>query len=486
MSNLFSVPCVLVVTVVPRVHVRPDTHEIERCRAVKGPCSFGTCYDTMDEAEHVRKGLLLQEAKSLYGETCVTAYDMSLPAGVDGVLKDLSSVGNPLVVGGAVRDSLSGHASKDIDIEVHGSSIGRIIKYLKGQGYHVDEVGRQFGVLKVSKGGVKNLDVSVPRRENRVGVGHKAFAVEFSENMSVSEAAERRDFTFNAIMYDHHRGVIVDPTNGVSDYRDRVMRAVSDRFSEDPLRVLRGFQFAARFGMRYDEDTARMCQTIREEYSDLSVERVREEFHKFFTKGEDYSAGVRALQDSGWDSIEPGLRESLDGSRTVAALNNLTELDPSQRSVIGAAIILKGISTRSDRENFARVATMSKSEATQAITLSELGHSDMCDDYTLRKTALALARKGTSYRQVRALAKTCGDSSMVAATNKAIKMGMGDRPAPDLVTGKDILPISGRVPGRWVGDLLDQVREAQYKGEVTSRHQALDLARRLTNSLEDD
>ena len=183
-----------------KVHVRPDTHEIERCRAVTGPCSFGTCYDFMDEARQARQDILLQEAKDMYGDNCVIPYDMNLPTGVDGVLKDLRNIGNPLVVGGAVRDSLSGHASKDVDIEVHGSSIGSIVKHLKEQGYHVDEVGRQFGVLKVSKGGVKNLDVSVPRRENRVGVGHKAFAVEFSENMSVSEAAERRDFTFNAIM----------------------------------------------------------------------------------------------------------------------------------------------------------------------------------------------------------------------------------------------------------------------------------------------
>lgn len=469
-----------------KVHIRPDTHEIERCRAVTGPCSFGTCYDFMDEARQARQDILLQEAKDMYGDNCVTPYDMNLPTGVDGVLKDLRNIGNPLVVGGAVRDSLSGHASKDVDIEVHGSSIGSIVKHLKEQGYHVDEVGRQFGVLKVSKGGVKNLDVSVPRRENRVGVGHKAFAVEFSENMSVSEAAKRRDFTFNAIMYDHHRGVIVDPTNGVDDYRNRVMRAVSDRFREDPLRVLRGFQFAARFGMCYDEDTASMCRTIRGEYSDLSVERVREEFNKFFTKGEDYSAGVRALQESGWDSIESGLRESLRSSRTVAALNNLTKLGSSQRPVIGAAVILKGIPNRSDRENFARVATMSKNDTTQALALSELGHSDMCDDYTLRKTALTLARKGTSYRQVRALAKIYGDSRMASAANKAIKMGMGDKPAPDLVAGKDILAMTSRRPGKWLGDLLSQVREAQYKGEVTSRTQALDLAQGFINNLEEN
>ena len=43
-----------------KVHIRPDTHEIERCRAVKGPCSFGTCYDSMDEAKQARQSILLQ------------------------------------------------------------------------------------------------------------------------------------------------------------------------------------------------------------------------------------------------------------------------------------------------------------------------------------------------------------------------------------------------------------------------------------------
>lgn len=75
---------------------------------------------------------------------------------------------------------------------------------------------------------------------------------------------------------------------------------------------------------------------------------------------------------------------------------------------------------------------------------------------------------------------------MVAAANRAIKMGMGDRPAPDLVAGKDILAMTSRRPGKWLGDLLSQVRETQYKGEVTSRTQALDLAQRLISNLEEN
>lgn len=466
-----------------KVHIRPDTHEIERCRAVTGPCSFGTCYDSMEEARQARQEILLQEAKDMYGENCVTPYSMSLPDGVDGVLKDLSSVGNPLIVGGAVRDSFDGYPSKDVDIEVHGASMDDIVSHLQSNGYQVDEVGRQFGVLKVSKGQLRDLDVSVPRRENRTGAGHRSFSVEMDDTMTVDEAAARRDFTFNAVMYDHSRGVLVDPTGGYSDYQSKTMRAVSEKFAEDPLRVLRGFQFAARFGMSYDKSTADMCRSIRGEYSDLSVERVREEFNKFYTKGSDYSAGVKALQDSGWDDIEPSLRESLQKQATVDSLNRMSDAGVSaqKRSVIGSAVILKGMDSSKDRQNFAGVSTVSQDDARRAVTLAELSSDDMDSDYSIRKTAAILAKRKTSFRDVRLLAKTCDDKDMLKAANRAIRLGVGDKPAEDLVRGDDILSMTDRKPGRWFGQVLSQVREAQYKDQVTTRQQALDLARELVS-----
>lgn len=466
-----------------KVHVRPDTHEIERCRAVKGPCSFGTCYDTVGEAEQARKGLLLQEAKDMYGENCITPYNMNLPDGVDDVLKDLRGVGNPLVVGGAVRDSFDGYPSKDVDIEVHGASMDDIVSHLKTNGYHVDEVGRQFGVLKVSKGQLRDLDVSVPRRENRTGAGHRSFSVEMDEAMTVDEAAARRDFTFNAVMYDHSRGVLVDPTGGYSDYQNKTMRAVSGKFAEDPLRVLRGFQFAARFGMSYDKSTADMCRSIRGEYSDLSVERVREEFSKFYTKGSDYSAGVKALQDSGWDDIEPGLRKSLQKQSTVDSLNRMKDAGVSaqKRSVIGSAVILKGMESSKDRQNFAGVSTVSQDDARRAVTLAEMSSDDMDSDYVIRKTAVILAKRKTSFRDVRLLARTYDDKDMLKAANRAIRLGVGDKPAEDLVRGDDIMIMTDRKPGKWFGQVLSQVREAQYKDQVTTRQQALDLARELVS-----
>jgi tRNA nucleotidyltransferase/poly(A) polymerase len=440
----------------------------------------------MDEAKQARQEILLKEAKDMYGENCVTPYSMSLPDGVDGVLKDLSSVGNPLIVGGAVRDSFDGYPSKDVDIEVHGASMDDIVSHLQSNGYQVDEVGRQFGVLKVSKGQLRDLDVSVPRRENRTGAGHRSFSVEMDEAMTVDEAAARRDFTFNTVMYDHSYGVLVDPTGGYSDYRNKTMRAVSEKFAEDPLRVLRGFQFAARFGMSYDKSTADMCRSIRGEYNDLSVERVREEFNKFYTKGSDYSAGVKALQDSGWDDIEPGLRESLQKQTTVDSLNRMKDAGVSaqKRSVIGSAVILKGMDNSKDRQNFAGVSTVSQDDARRAVTLAELSSDDMDSDYFIRKTAIVLAKRKTSFRDVRLLARTCDDKDMLKAANRAIRLGVGDKPTEDLVRGDDILNMTDRKPGRWFGRVLSEVREAQYKDQVTTRQQALDLTRELVSKQE--
>ena len=127
----------------------------------------------------------------------------------------------------------------------------------------------------------------------------------------MTEAASRRDFTINAMSYSPEFGAVVDPFGGAKDLKAGTLRHVSDAFAEDPLRVLRGFQFAGRFDMRLDERTASLCKELRPRYDELAVERVREEWSKFFTKSRDHSAGVQALIVAGWDDTVPGLRDAL-------------------------------------------------------------------------------------------------------------------------------------------------------------------------------
>src|SRR4051812_23589293 len=106
--------------------------------------------------------------------------------------------GRPLIVGGAVRDWLMGGEGKDFDIEVYDLSIDRLSEVLAGFG-RVDAVGRSFGILKMRLPDGQELDVSLPRRESKVGTGHRGFIAEPDPTMTPHEAAARRDFTWNAL-----------------------------------------------------------------------------------------------------------------------------------------------------------------------------------------------------------------------------------------------------------------------------------------------
>lgn len=196
---------------------------------------------------------------------------MKIPEKVRRIMNVLRDNGarEVLIVGGFVRDSLLGIPSKDVDIEVYGMAIGGIERVLGEDGFKVDAVGKAFAVLKIDN----EIDVSVPRRDNKVGVGHKGFEVIADPDMSVKEAASRRDFTINSMAM-RMDGEIIDPFNGRKDLEDRFLRHTSNAFIEDPLRAMRGMQFAARFGMDMHPDTMRMCIEMSDAKAELPKERL--------------------------------------------------------------------------------------------------------------------------------------------------------------------------------------------------------------------
>ncbi len=127
-------------------------------------------------------------------------------------------------------------------------------------------------------------DFSVPRRDSKTGSSHIGFRHTFDPRITPREAASRRDFTINAMAWDPIAHELLDFFGGREDLENRVLRATSAAFSEDPLRVLRGMQFACRFDLTLDPATAEMSRAIRIEYSTLAKERVAEEFMKWATK----------------------------------------------------------------------------------------------------------------------------------------------------------------------------------------------------------
>ncbi len=201
--------------------------------------------------------------------------------------------GRTYYVGGYVRDMMLGKPNKDIDVEVHGISQDDLVKILRFYG-RVDIQGKSFGVLKV-KG--YDVDISQPRRERKTGDKHTDFSVEVDPFMGTEEAAKRRDFTMNALMQDVLNGEIIDHFGGMQDIKDKVIRHVNDKtFKEDPLRVLRAAQFAARFGFSIAPETKEIMTEL--DLSNLPRERINEEMKKALLKSEKPSMFFDALKET--------------------------------------------------------------------------------------------------------------------------------------------------------------------------------------------
>ena len=223
---------------------------------------------------------------------------ISLPADLRAVLDAVRRVGRPRLVGGCVRDWLLGLEAKDFDVEVPGVTFEELHRALAPFGA-TDVVGRSFGVIKLRLGGVE-YDFSLPRRESKTGAGHRGFAVAPDPELSDAEAAARRDFTVNAIALDPFTGALLDPHGGERDLRARVLRHTSAAFSEDPLRVLRAMQLAARFDFALAPETAALCRRIADTFAQLPVERVWGEWDKWATKSAKPSRGLAVLEETGW------------------------------------------------------------------------------------------------------------------------------------------------------------------------------------------
>lgn len=218
---------------------------------------------------------------------------ITLDYSIENILKKLKDLGlRSYVVGGAVRDALLGISPKDIDIEVYGINYEDLMNILSEYG-KVDLVGKKFGVIVFCPNdGELKYDFSIPRRENKSGVGHKEFEIEFSPDMTISDACERRDLTFNALCYDPLENIIYDCYGGLSDLNNKIIKHTSDKFEEDYLRILRIMGFQSRLDFDIDFNTIEKIYVMlgesydsKNEFLKLPKERLFEEFKKWAEKG---------------------------------------------------------------------------------------------------------------------------------------------------------------------------------------------------------
>ena len=223
---------------------------------------------------------------------------------IDRLLATALPAGSLYAVGGRVRDEIRREVDggdvdlKDLDYVVTGLPQADLEERLKAVG-RVDLVGASFSILKVTIKGV-TVDIALPRRERSTGAGHRDFQVESGPDISLDEDLGRRDFRMNMIARALPSGEIVDPHGGEADIRARRVDILSERaFEEDPLRMLRAAQFAARFEYEPTERTRAAMTAAAPSIATVSAERMADEFTKLFVLARKPSIGVELLRETG-------------------------------------------------------------------------------------------------------------------------------------------------------------------------------------------
>lgn len=368
--------------------------------------------------------------------------------------------GRALLVGGTVRDALLGNAGKDLDIEVHGLPLESLLPLLRPLG-HVNEVGRAFGVLKLRVQGVE-LDVSLPRRDSKEGLGHKGIRAESDPFIGVEGAARRRDLTINAIAWDPLEGRYEDPFGGREDLAQRVLRCVDPHtFTEDPLRALRVAQFAARFGFSVDPALERLCAEMN--LHELPAERIRGEVEKLLLKGKDLAHGWHFAQRAGlWARVLP------EWTDVPAELDRVARIpvadEPRRLALLYAAAC--------------RTNTLAEAESIlDRLRVFRVG------GFPVRRVVLSLLVRapiaaGTpNDEEIRRLGEDADLDLLTALTGsptleaRAAALGVWEGPLPILLTGGDLAAL-GVPQGPKMGDWMDLIRAAQLRGELSTKADA--------------
>jgi len=440
--------------------------------------------------------------------------NVPLPAELAKVVADVAqrvraAGGRALLVGGCVRDALMGVAAKDADLEVFGLDPAALEK-LVASAYSVITVGKSFGVLKIR--GLE-LDISLPRRERRTGPLHTDFAVDADPQMSFRDAAARRDFTLNAISWDPLTREMIDPFHGATDLRAKILRHTTERFSEDPLRVLRAMQLCARFELTVAPETIALCATLTME--GISSERVFEEWQKLLVKGKKPSLGLEFLRACGWIKFFPELAALIgcaqdakwhpEGDVWVHTLHCLDAFaarrtdDAWEDLVVGLAVLCHDLgkpatTTLADDGHIRSLGHEAEGEAPTLALLGRLTHHKELIESVLplvlchmRPRELMLSKAGDS--AIRRLAKKVGRIDRLARVDEADRWGrppltpdepgggqwLLDRaaklevasnvPAP-LILGRHLIA-AGLTPGPRFKEILNACFEAQLDGKFT-------------------
>jgi len=455
---------------------------------------------------------------------------MKLPNIVESISRSLNEVGaRAILVGGAVRDHFLGTAIKDYDIEVYGLERLEELETILSQFGKVDQVGKSFGVLKFRYEG-EEYDFSFPRTEKKSGIGHCGFDVRCDGNLSFVEASRRRDFTINAMGYDIYQRIFIDPHNGLMDIKHKVLRHIDDQsFIEDPLRVYRAVQFAARFEYRLDNKTFALCALMVENgmLEELPQERIYMEFQKLLLKASRPSIGLELMRSLGVLRYFPEL-EALIGipqsnkwhpegdvwTHTLMSIDVMAKLKTGQSKQdlkLMLAVLCHDFGKATHTQVTAeKITAIGHAKAGIAPTKSFLYR--LTNEHDFIKSILPLVehhskpsiycrnqakdktiRKLSTLVNIEELATVAKADALGRATkeakegiylagewllDKAKALSVNKEPPIPLLQGRDLIAL-GLKPSKAFKKLLNESYNAQLSGKITTKDEALVYIRNL-------
>ena len=437
------------------------------------------------------------------------------------LLETVSDLGGAVyLVGGAVRDALLGQPSKDADYLVTGVPLEKLQSNLAIWA-RVDLVGSSFGVLKLTFQS-ETVDVALPRTEQSTGVHHRDFQVSADPTLSLETDLARRDFTVNALAKRLRDGALIDPFGGKRDLEGRVLRCVGDaneRFSEDPLRMLRLARFIAKLDFTPDPATARAAAHHAALIGSVAPERIQTELSGLLASRSASAilAGLRFLRDAGllrvivpelsicigFDQRNPHHSLTLD-EHLFQAVHHAAERDTS--SLVRLALLLHDIG-KPDRQSFGAdgVAHYYHHEGRSAdlarVILERLNFSNLDTDTVVTLVANHMrppraASLKTLRRFKRDLGELWRDALEVRLADRLAHVSDGHDPhleyqkdwhmleelpsqlegftqAQLAVSGEELMQVFKLEAGREIGELKRRAAEAVIEGEIENERGAI-------------
>jgi len=385
------------------------------------------------------------------------ALELALPTDVRSAIIDKG--GKIYQVGGAVRDEMLGKVSKDLDLLVVGIELKDLARLLTQFG-KTNLVGKAFGIIKfVPDGATEEIDISVPRIDSKsTGKGHKDFEVKLGKGITLKQDQLRRDFWMNAMARDVETGEIHDiDKKGQTDIKNKQIRVIGIRaFREDPLRMLRAVQFAARFEFTIEPKTMDQIKSSVNLIKTVSPERFQEEFKKMFEKGTP-SVGVALLKETGiLKKLFPKARDAFP-----------MEYDRLDKKGFPAflAVLLKGHKSKDIQS-----AMKLSNEDTNAISdvLKYMAMRDVDSDLGLIRFVNSASKKGVE--NVNYILKAQRKIDIDYRLNSLRRVGKPTSLKELGLSGRDLIKMGIR--GRAVGETLDKL--LQYAVE-TGKNDRKDL-----------